>query len=102
MKGFKEVAPGVMVNTRRGFKIKIPHPNKDETASMGDGRTLFVFSTEELAKGYMEKVGLEEGFPKCFSWEELVDKFGQSQSNVLVDHKGEVGYYSNVPLKKGI
>ena len=109
MEGFEEIAPGVMVNTRKGFKIEIPHPdpvwvirNKDKTASIGGQGTLFVFSSEELAKRYMEKTGVEEGSPKRFSWDECVDKFGRSYSDVLVDHKGEAGFYSNVPLRKGI
>lgn len=109
MDGFEEIAPGVSVNTKRGWKISIPHPdpvwvirNKEETATSGDYGTLFVFSSEELANKYIEKTNLKGGFPKRFTWNELVDKFGSSRQDVLVDHKGEVGFYSNVPLKKGI
>jgi len=110
MGGFQEVVPGLMVNTGRGIKVSIDHPdpvwvirNKEETAFMGgNDRTLFVFSSEELAKKYIEKRKLEGGFPKCFSWDELVDKLGKSYHSVLIDHKGEVGFYGSVPLRKGI
>jgi hypothetical protein len=110
MEKFQEVVPGVMVNTRRGFKVFIDHPdpvwvigNKEETALIGgQDRTLFVFSSEELAKKYMEKRKLEGGFPKRFSWDELVDKLGKSYHSVIIDHKGELGFYGSAPLRKGI
>lgn len=108
MDGFKEVVPGVIVSA--GLKIKIPHPdpvwvirNEEETGSLtSDEGPLFVFSSEELANKYMEKRGVEGGFPKCFTWDECVDKFSQSFSDVFVDPSGEPGFCSNVPLRKGI
>ena len=109
MEKFQEVVPGVMVNTECGIKISISHPdpvwvirNKEETASIGGPGILFVFSSEELANQYMEKTKIEEGFPKCFSWDELVDKFSESYTDVLVDQNGESGFYGSAPLKKGI
>jgi hypothetical protein len=109
MEGFEEIVPGVSVNTKRGWKIEIPHPdpgwvirNKDETLSIGNRENLYVFSSEELANKYMEKTHLSGGFPKSFSWDECVDKFGKSYSNVLVDPTGEPGFLSSVPLRKGI
>lgn len=110
MEGFEEVVPGVMVNKRRGFTVSIPHPdpawvirNTEETACLGDGQgVLYVFSSEELAKRYIEKVEVKGGFPKPYAWDELVDAFGKAYHSVLVDHTGEAGFYSNVPLRKGI
>lgn len=67
-----------------------------------DSESLLVFSDKELAKKFLEKTGLEDCFPKCFSWEEVVDKFSKHCSKVTVDHRGESGFYRVVQLIKGI
>lgn len=109
MDGFEEIVPGVLINTKRDVKVFIPHPdpiwvikNKEGTALIANCGAIFVFSSEELANKYIEKTKIDGGFLKCFSWDELVDKFSNFYRNALVDHKGEFGFYKNVPLKKGI
>jgi len=110
MNGFVEIVPGVMVNARRDIKVSIYHPdpawvilNKEKTASLGDGRrTLFVFSSEELANKHIKNMGVKNGIAKCFQWAELVDKFGESYTHALIDNTGDGAFHGMPPLQKGI
>lgn len=104
---FKQVAPGVLV--REDLQVSIDHPtncfilrNADDTASLTHGESLSVFSSEENAKAYIEKVGLTGAIIKPFQWDELVEQFGARFGDCLIDHKGEEGFYGTAPLRKGI
>ncbi len=107
-KGFEEVAPGVMVNTKR-FKIKFPHPgpcwiirNTEDTVSLASDNGISVFSTEEKAQTHIDEIALKGAVLKCYTWDELVDKFGQQYGSVVVNPKTKPGFCSVVPLKKDI
>ncbi|OGZ18728.1 MAG: hypothetical protein A2175_00365 [Candidatus Nealsonbacteria bacterium RBG_13_42_11] len=73
---------------------------EDETKFIVDQGKLFVFSAEELANKYMERIGLKGGVPSYFTWDELLDKFSHSFSHVVIDHTGQAGSFSTVPAKK--
>ena len=116
MSGFREVVPGVMVNTDSRIKISIPHPDpcwiirdaaRENTMTVG-GR-LAVFSGEVKAHAFMtrEPDGSHEQPDGSYvlekmSWDELVDQYSERFPDTLVDHRGVEGFYSVVPLQKGI
>lgn len=104
---FRQVVLGVLA--REDLTISVDHPtncfilrNQDDTASLTHGGSLGVFSSEENAKAYIEKVGLAGAVIKPFQWDELVEQFGERFGDCLIDHKGEEGFYGSAPLRKGI
>ena len=106
---FKEVVPGVSVNTDSGFKVSIPHPdpcwticNPDKTATMSNSGSLLVFSDEEKGHNFMKGGSKDSYLLEKYDWDDLVDKFGGQYSRATVDHEGKAGFYSAVPLQKGI
>jgi hypothetical protein len=69
---------------------------------MSDGESLLVFSNEQKANDFMNNRPRIDHRLKQYSWDELVDKFGGRYSNAVVDHRGKIGFYQVVPLRKGI
>lgn len=104
MKGYKDIGGGIMVADN--LKVMAAHPNpcwiirnEEETASRSNGAGgLFVFSSEELAKTFIEAANLAGAIAKRFLWDDLVDNFGGGFHSALIDYKGDEGFYSVVPL----
>lgn len=102
-----EIAPGVITTGK--IDIRYAHPetafvlrDQKDKHSWSVGSSLAVFSSEEAAKKYMDKVGLAGAVLKPFEWDKLVEKFGQGFGNCILDHSGEDGFQSVVPLRKGM
>lgn len=94
----------------RGMNAHIDHPQRafilrspDDTASLalGEGE-LAIFSSAENAQGYIKNTGLRGAQLRDYSWDELVEKFGEQFARCIVDHKGEPGFYGTAPLIKDI
>lgn len=108
MCGFKEVVPGVLVSENTKISVSHPDPcyvihNPEQTASrMIDGGTLLVFSDEKKAGAFMNGEPEKSYIVKEYSWDDLVDRFTEQVEQVMVDHKGQSGFYSVVPLRKDI
>lgn len=110
---FVQVAPGVMVNTDSGFQVEIPHPDpcwlifNSEGIIISNGETgaIPIFTTEEQARTFMHAVAIEAE-AKEFTWDAFVDYMDEltepCTAEAIVDHRGEDGYYSVVPIRKGI
>jgi hypothetical protein len=104
---FKEVVPGILVNEK--FKVSIPHPDPcwiirspEDNLCFVSGDHLLVFSNEEKANALMKEWSGAQYKLKQYSWDDLVDVFKVRFRQVLVDCEKESGFYSLVPLQKGI
>lgn len=89
--------------------MTIPHPDpcfvirdeQDKNSWSVDG-SLAIFSNEQLAAAYVNKIQLKGAHVKSFSWVELVKKLSQAFPDCIIDPTGEAGYVSTVPLVVGI
>ncbi len=107
--GFYQVAPGLLVSSN--IKVEIPHPdpcwvieNKDGTqvVAAGNGK-LLLFSSEELLHSFVESAEIpEEICAHSYTWDELVDRHGESHPYGVIDAKPTSGFLRSVPLRKGI
>ena len=104
---FREVVPGMLV--REDIKVRVEHPtdcfilrNPDETATLSMGGSLGVFSSEENAKAYIEKRGLDGAVVRQYPWTGLVETFGEHYLDCVIDHTGEPGFFSTSPLRRDI
>ena len=111
---FKEIVPGVFVNTGRA-NISIPHPNPciilevevdGKNAPLGDveERAIYVFSSTEAVELFTTDIDIkaENVVAVPISWDGLVDRFGGPLDKALVDPRPKLGYAEIVPLRKDI
>ncbi|MFA5934101.1 MAG: hypothetical protein WC795_02685 [Candidatus Paceibacterota bacterium] len=109
MKGFKKIAPGVLVNEK--VKVSIPHPDlcwiiqdKKETSTLADNRNnLLIFSEKKKAEDFAKEYDTLKKFSfKKYPWNELVDRFDKTFINVIVNIEAKAGHYAMVPLCKDV
>ncbi len=97
-----EAAPRNSLTNQEQQKKMPPDPvwvimHKDGISWVGDEqRTIFIFSSEELANQYISKAGVEEGTPESFSWEVFLERFPPHCPRALIDHTGKSGVYTVV------
>ncbi len=76
----------------REITVKRVHPDpcwiiRDEAdkASYANTGSLFVFSNQQLADGYIAKKNLLGATARKLSWNDLVDRFSQGFSEAMID-----------------
>lgn len=69
------------------------------TYAHGDGN-LAVFSNEENSKVFVIEKDLGVVALRAYSWDELVDDYGDNFEVCTIDHTGKSGFYSTAPLIK--
>lgn len=61
---------------------------------------LAVFSDEDLAKRFVTKKGLGVVALRTYSWDDLVEEYGERFTSCTIDHKGKSGFYPCAPLTR--
>ncbi len=110
---FEQITPGIFVNKASGLKVKIPHPDpcwlllnpEGIIITNGTTKAIPIFSTEELANQFVTAVNIDAK-PREFTWDDFVDYMNElanrGEFQAILDHRGEDGYYTIIPIRKEI
>ena len=107
--GLIEIIPGVTISVGSNETVSIPHPDpcfvildRKQTLVKIMKRNILIFSSKDLARGFMGNGETKLYVIKEYSWNDFVNRFKNEYKYAVVDHKGKAGFYPVVPVQKDI